>query len=313
MIKVKNYGIFLSTTEKEFESKVVLNPGIHQDGETLHPLDRATHVNGISTIGYGKTKGPTKVVKRLENRLFNSDHAYEKKGVIDARIVKIEEAFYIRYETYDGINTLSKLMTSEDLIHLKKNGIVATQLDYKEYKKCVTNNKNSKLNPKYLSYFNLFSELGVLNDKFRILNGKDVVLFRRKINGKFAILVSIWPGIQIIYFDEFKDLSKEFGHEYFENRFDAIVLDSQSTFEANHLRMGGPSIETQYECLLIYYDLPALAPKNSTATRRLCFKSTSPKLKFRVWTKTWKKKSHENEIAFPIGHAIFDETLYIFE
>jgi predicted GH43/DUF377 family glycosyl hydrolase len=159
MIKVKNYGIILSATEKEFESKVVLNPGIYQDGETLQPLDRAVHVDGISTIGYAETKGPTKVVKTLENQLFNSEHAYEKKGIIDARIVKIEEAFYIRYETYDGINTLSKLMTSEDLIHLKKNRIVTTQLDYKEYKKCVTDTKNSKLNPKYLSYFNLFSEL----------------------------------------------------------------------------------------------------------------------------------------------------------
>jgi predicted GH43/DUF377 family glycosyl hydrolase len=319
MIKVEKYGIILSATEKEFESKGVLNPGIYQEGETLHLLYRAIHINGVSTIGYAETKGPLEIVKRLEKPILRPELHYEKKGVLDARIVKIENTFYITYAAYDGRNTLGALAISKDLIHIQKQGIITPQLNYEEYKNCVTNKKNSRLNPKYLFYYNLFSEIGALEDKFRLLNVKDVVLFPRKINGKFAMLLSIWPGIQIAYFDDFKDLTKEYWTDFFENLIDNIVLDPRSVFEANHMGVGGPPIQTEKGWLLIYYGVKETTTGKSICAKAALLQIDKPECEISrieeplfAPTKPWEKKGHADEIVFPTGHAVFDDALYIY-
>ena len=59
-------------------------------------------------------------------------------------------------------------------------------------------------------YYNLFAQIGLAADEFRLLRDKDVVLFPRKINGKYAMLHRIWPGIQIVYFEDWRDLTKSF-------------------------------------------------------------------------------------------------------
>ncbi len=319
MIKVEKYGIILSATEKEFESKGVLNPGIYQEDDKLHILYRAIQEGNFSSIGYAETKGPLKVVKRLEKALIKPELNYEKKGVLDARIVNIEDTFYITYAAYDGVNTLGALATSKDLIHIEKHGIITPQLNYEDYKKCVTNKKNSKLNPKYLFYYNLFSEIGALEDRFRLLSVKDVVLFPKKIRGQFALLLSIWPGIQIAYFDNFKDLTKEYWHNFFENLIDHIVLDPRSVFEANHMGVGGPPIETEYGWLLIYYGVQETTTGKSICAKAALLQIDKPEIEISridepifAPTKTWEKIGHADEIVFPTGHSVFEDALYIY-
>ena len=243
----------------------------------------------------------------------------KKKGVLDARIVNIEDTFYITYAAYDGVNTLGALATSKDLIHIEKHGIITPQLNYEDDKKCVTNKKNSKLNPKYLFYYNLFSEIGALEDRFRLLSVKDVVLFPKKIRGQFALLLSIWPGIQIAYFDNFKDLTKEYWHNFFENLIDHIVLDPRSVFEANHMGVGGPPIETEYGWLLIYYGVQETTTGKSICAKAALLQIDKPEIEISridepifAPTKTWEKIGHADEIVFPTGHSVFEDALYIY-
>ncbi|HSN47852.1 MAG TPA: hypothetical protein VLR29_03740, partial [Flavobacterium sp.] len=233
MIKVEKHGIILNPTQKEFERKGVFNPGIYQEGDTVHILYRALQEGDFSSIGYAKTKGPLKVVERRDQPIIDAEFDYEKEGVRDARVVKIEDTYYVTYNSYDGMNTLGSLATSTDLVHFKKHGVITPQINYEEYKNYVTNAKNAKLNPKYLFYYNFFLEIGAVADKHRLLSDKDVVLFPRKINGKFAMLHRIWPGIQIAYFDDWKDLTPEYWKNYFENLIDFIVLDPKGPFEVN--------------------------------------------------------------------------------
>jgi len=318
MIKVEKHGIILNPTEKEFESKGVFNPGIYQEGDTVHILYRAAQDGDFSSIGYAKTKGPLKVVKRNEKPIITPDFDYEKEGVRDARIVKIDDTYYVTYNSYDGMNTLGTLATSKDLVHFEKHGIITPQINYKDYKNYVTNSKNAKLNPKYLFYYNLFSEIGSLSDEHRLLSDKDVVLFPRKINGQFAMLHRIWPGIQIVYFDDWKDLTPAFWKHYFKNLIDYIVLDPKGPFEVNHIGVGSPPIETEDGWLLIYYGVQETTTGKIYHARAALLQIDKPEIEIaRLDTplfspaKSWEKNG-KADIVIPSGHAVFGNDLYIY-
>ena len=81
------------------------------------------------------------------------------------------------------------------------------------------------MNPKYYHYYNLFAQIGLVDEKHRYLRDKDIVLFPRKINGKFVMLHRIWPGIQIVQFEKWEDLTKEFWEDHIKNLHDHILMD----------------------------------------------------------------------------------------
>jgi predicted GH43/DUF377 family glycosyl hydrolase len=79
MITVEKLGVILSPTNLDFENNGVINPGIYQDGDTVHILYRAVQ-EGNNYHRLCKMKGPTKIVERLEKPLISCDFDYEKKG-----------------------------------------------------------------------------------------------------------------------------------------------------------------------------------------------------------------------------------------
>jgi len=318
MITVEKHGIILSPTNREFENNGVLNPGIYQEGNTVHILYRAVQKGNLSTIGYAKTEGPFKITERLEYPLIIRDFDYEKHGVEDPRIVKIEDTYYITYTAYDGVNAMGALATSKDLIHFEKHGIITPKINYQEYEKLVLC-CGTKLNPKYHHYYNLFTQIGLVEDESRLLRDKDVAFFPRKINGKFAMLHRIWPGIQIVYFDHWADLTKSFWENYLRNLHDYIVIDPKGSFEVSYIGAGGPPIETKNGWLMIYHGVQEThkgviyhakaallqldKPENEIA--RLDLPLFSP-------TKQWEIEGEVNDVVFPTGQALFGDDLYIY-
>jgi predicted GH43/DUF377 family glycosyl hydrolase len=65
MVSVEKLGIILSPNENEFENNAAFNPGIYQDGNTVHIFYRAVQEGNYSTIGYAKAEGATKITQRL--------------------------------------------------------------------------------------------------------------------------------------------------------------------------------------------------------------------------------------------------------
>jgi len=318
MIKVEKLGIILSPTHRTFENNAVLNPGIYQEGNTVHLFYRAVQEGNLSTIGYAKTSGPTSIITRHEVPLINCDFMYEQKGVEDARIVKIEDTFYLTYTAYDGINAMGALATSKNLLDFEKHGIITPQINYLEYAYLI-NYHNKKLNPKYRHYYHLFAEMGVVADKFRFLRDKDLVLFPKKIKGKFALLHRIWPGIQIVYYDDIQELTKLFWEEYLKNLADFIVMDPVDVFEINYIGAGGPPIETEYGWLLLYHGVQATTKGNIYHTRAALLKLEDPKvvlsrIPYPIFSPTtkWELEGVVNAVVFPSGHALFDNDLYIY-
>ncbi len=318
MIKVEKYGIILTPSKKEFENNGVSNPGIYQEGNTIHILYRADQKGNYSTIGYAKSDGPNKVVGRNTEPLITPELAFEKKGIKDARIVKIDDIFYITYTAYDGVNSMGALATSKDLIHFKKQGTITPPINYGEYEKLIRKCGN-KLNPKYHDNYMFFKELGLAEEQFRGISDKDIVFFPKKIRGKFVMLHSLWPGIQIVYFDHWKDLTKSFWKNYLGNLSEHIVLNPKGVFEVNYIGVGCPPIETKEGWLLIYYGVQETALGNLFHVKAALLQLDKPEIEIARLTyplfsptKKWEIEGEVDNVVFPTGHALFGNDLYIY-
>jgi predicted GH43/DUF377 family glycosyl hydrolase len=319
MIAIEKLGLILSPTDNEFENNGVFNPGVYQDGNTIHILYRAVQDGNLSTIGYAKTEGPLKVVERHEKPLIKREFDYEKQGVEDPRIVKIEDTYYVTYTAFDGINAMGALASSKDLVHFKKHGIITPQVNYQNYENYVTTGGGKNLNPKYHQFYNLFAEIGLVEDEFRMLRDKDVLLFPRKINGKFVMLHRIWPGIQIVQFNDWSELTESFWTHYLKNLTDNIVLDPKDIFEVNYIGGGVPPIETEFGWLLIYHGVQETITGRVYHAKAALLQLDKPEIEISRLpyplfspSRSWEIEGIVNNVVFPTGHAIFGNDLYIY-
>jgi predicted GH43/DUF377 family glycosyl hydrolase len=318
MLNVEKHSIILSPTEKGFESKAVLNPGVFQEGTTLHFLYRAMQEGEPSTIGYAKTNNPLKIEERQEEPIIKGEFNYESQGVEDAKIVKIDGVYYITYIAYDGINKVGALATSKDLIHFEKQGIITPKTNYHEFESQI-NFSSQYINPKYHNFYNLFKEIGMENDPLRFVRVRALVLFPRKINRKFALLLSIYPGIQIVYFERFEELTEDFWQDYFENFTNNIILDPKDSFEVNYIGLGCVPIETKEGWLLIYYGVQETTTGIRNFIRAALLDLENPKmvlsrLKKPLFSpcKLAIEKNQICDMVFPTGYALYDNDLYIY-
>lgn len=130
MIQVKKDGIILDKTLLPFENEGVLNPAAKREGDFVHLFYRAVSEGNYSSIGYCKLMGPLEVEQRMNVALISPEFEYEKYGIEDPRIVKIDDLYYLTYTAYDGVNALGALATSKDLIHFDKKGIIVPKMTY---------------------------------------------------------------------------------------------------------------------------------------------------------------------------------------
>ena len=313
MIKVTKHGIVLKKTKLAFENDSVLNPAVMQEGTTLHMLYRAVRKGNYSTIGYCKFDGPLNVIKRNDTPLIIPIAEYESKGVEDARIVKIEDVYYITYTAYDGINALGALVTSTDLKFFISQGIIVPMFTFDEFKRLAE--CNNLVNMKYFRHVRHFnpSEQVYLWDK-------DVTFFPRKINGKLAFLHRIRPGIQLVMVDDLKELTKEFWNHYFLHFNEHIILDPVGVnHESGYIGAGAPPIETELGWLLIYHGVYDTSEGYIYSAAAALLDIDNPKkiiarLKEPLFVPEmdYEIKGVVNNVVFPTGTALFEDILYIY-
>jgi beta-1,2-mannobiose phosphorylase / 1,2-beta-oligomannan phosphorylase len=317
MVEVIKQGILFEKTPIEFEDSGVLNPGVVQEGNTVHIFYRAVSFNNFSTIGYCKLEGPSTILKRNNTPIIVPEFEYESRGMEDPRVVKIDEIYYLSYTAYDGINALGALATSSDLIHWEKKGIIVPQLTYDEFND-LTDQKNI-LNDKY-SRFNDQNHLQTNTNKEVLLWDKNLIFFPRKINGKFCFLHRIKPDIQILVsVESITDITKDFWQKYFLNFEDNILMSPKYDHEVSYIGGGCPPIETSEGWLFIYHGVKdsingyvysacaALLDLEhpNTEIARLPYPLFEP-------NRVWEINGEVNNVCFPTGTALFDDNLYIY-
>ena len=313
MVNVKKEGVILDRTDLPFENYGVFNPGVIQEGNTVHILYRAARHGNFSTIGYAKLDGPLNVVQRDKHPLMIPFMEESSKGVEDPRVVKIDGVYYVTYTAYDGVNALGALVTSTDLLHFERQGIITPEVVFDEFKQLAE--CTNLVSPKYFRHVRHFEP-----DKKIYLWDKDVMFFPRRINGKLAFLHRIRPGIQIVEVNELSDLTRDFWNQYFLKFQDHIILDPiESAFEDAFTGGGCPPIETEAGWVMIYHGVhdtnagyiysacAALLDLDnpSKMIARLPYALFVPEFEYEL-------DGVVNRVVFPTGTALFDDTLYVY-
>ncbi len=316
MIEVKREGILLEKTDLEFENDGVLNPAVIREGDSVHMFYRAVQKGNHSSIGYCRFDGPLTVAERWDKPFMTPEFDYESQGVEDARIVKIDDLFYMSYTGYDGINARGALATSKDLITFKKQGLIVPPITYAEF--VFLAETAGKVNENYYRNHKFYYQEADPEKKIMLWD-KNVVFFPRRINGNLVFFHRIRPGIQIVSVNSLKDLTKEFWENYFLNLEDRIVLDPEYAHESSYVGSGCPPFETEHGWLMIYHGVEetkkglvysacaALLDVNNPAKviARLPYALLSPECE-------WELNGVVNNVVFPTGTALFGDSLFIY-
>ncbi len=316
MLAVRKEGIILYKTELEFENEGVLNPAAIREGDSVHLFYRAVQAGNHSSIGYCRLDGPLTVAERWEKPFMVPEFDYESHGVEDARIVKIDDLYYLTYTGYDGTNARGALAISEDLKNFMKQGIIVPPVTYAEF--VFLAESAGKVNENYYRNHKFYYQ-GADPEKKMMLWDKNVVFFPRKINGKLVFLHRIRPGIQIVSVSNLKELTTEYWKDYFLDMDQHIVLDPVFGHELSYIGSGCPPIETEHGWLLIYHGVgesdkgfiysacAALLDLNdpSKELARLPYALFSPEYE-------WELHGEVNNVVFPTGTSIFGNTLFIY-
>ena len=314
MVNVKKHGIILAKTDLPFESDGVLNPAVYQEGNSVHIFYRALEKGNHSTLGYCRLEGPLKVVERNKEPIVSPKMDYESQGVEDARIVKINDTFYLSYTAYNGTNALGVFATSKDLKKWKRRGIIVPQVTYSEFE--ILANQNPYLTEIYQTFYKSKKSD---KDKFTLLWDKNVVFFPRKINGNYCFFHRILPEVQVVMVDSFARLTKEYWHNYLLNIQDYVALAPKYEHEISYIGGGCPPIETEEGWVVIYHGVhdvngghvyTACASLHDLENPAIEL-SRLPYALFQPDT-DWELEGVVNNVVFPTGTALFDDTLYVY-
>ena len=316
MIELKKEGILLEKTTHGFENEGVLNPAVIKEGNFIHLFYRAVSKGNYSSIGYCKFNHSHTVEERFDSPLLFPQFDYESKGIEDPRIVKIDDLYYLTYTAYDGINALGALATSRDLLSWNKQGVIVPQVCYDEFSRLA--GSKDKINEKYLRY-NEHEQIHEKQGKKVLIWDKNVIFFPRKINNKLCFLHRIKPDIQIVSINNLEELTTHFWQNYFLHLDENIAITSKYEHEISYIGGGCPPIETAEGWLIVYHGvrdslkgyvysacvalLDLENPQKEIA--RLPYPLFEPE-------KVWELKGEVNNICFPTGTALFDDTLYIY-
>ncbi|MBP4138671.1 glycoside hydrolase family 130 protein [Flavobacterium geliluteum] len=320
MESVLKHGVILEKTERTYEELGVLNPGIYQEGNIVHLFYRAAKKGNFSTIGYCQLQGPLTVIERNSAPVFSPEFIYEIHGVEDPRITKIDDTYYLTYVAYDGINASGALATSKDLKTFRKRGIITPKFIMNEFTNLI---RKHLQNPSVAKIFAFNMERNyplteTIKDNLFIWD-KNVVLFPKKINGKFVALHRLFPSIQLFTFEKITDLTENFWKDYMSNLPEYIVMEPKYEHETSHIGPGAPPIETPDGWLLIYH---AAERREKGLVYHACAVLLDLHNPLKVIARLAKplispseyseRHGYVNYVVFPTGTSIFDDQLYIY-
>ena len=188
--KIQNNPVISPNVKNNWESCGTFNPAILEIDGVTHILYRAVGGDGGSVIGYAVSRDGIHIDERLSYPIYRPTAEFELRvsnnplpefnyssgdrydcwgGCEDPRAVVIDDRIYMIYTAFNGVRPPCVAMTS-----IKISDFLSR--NWNAWKKPVLVSPEGKMN-------------------------KNWVVFPEKINGKYAIIHSITPKIQIEYLD----------------------------------------------------------------------------------------------------------------
>ena len=260
--------IIQSRGEHTWEGEGTFNPTVVQDDEgVIHLLYRALGNDGISRVGYARSKDGIHFTNRLPYPIFEPSRGYglpdPKKatgpigyhpamytsgggwgGAEDPRAVKIDDNMYMIYVAFEGWGSVR---------------IALTSISVDDFKHGRWNWKKPKL----------ISPPGKVS--------KNWLLFPEKIKGKYAILHSIAPRIMIEYIDDIDSFD-----EYIDSpRPEGVQPGRADKWDGMLRGAGPPPIKTDIGWLLLYHALDKKDPSRYKLGAMILDKNDPTKVLYR--------------------------------
>lgn len=258
MVTMTRHGVVLEATSHSFENQAVLNPSCLTIDGITHMFYRAVHQGNYSSVGYCQLKDGV-VIYRKPEALIKPERAYESHGIEDPRVVFCDGIYYLFYTVFDGLDAQVGYSTATEPPHFRRRGLISPKLTYKELaRRCQA--LTSTDHP--FNYFCQHYEVNPNQSDEILLWEKDTFIFPQKIGGKFAMLHRIKPEIQLLYFDDFSDLTTAYWLDHLADLESATLLRKQFAFESGYVGGGAPPLLTEQGWLLIYHAVEATKKGN---------------------------------------------------
>lgn len=249
--------------------------GYASSGDQLHFDDHESYP--VFSITYGQN---TNLPRRYDRMLYPSGGSYG--GCEDPRMVAIGQKMYVTFSAFDNWGSIRIGLISID--------------------------KTDFLNKRWN-----WSEPLLISPKNAV--HKNWVIFPEKINGKFALLHSISPEIQVDYVERFEDLA--YGIRVIESKFSQSRKKKTGEWEDFIRGAGPPPIKTEKGWLLLYhamekgehhkYKLGAML-LDLNDPRKVIARAKAPIMEPTMWYEDdWKPG-----VVYACGATVKDDTLYVY-
>ena len=273
-----------------WESKAVFNCGVLYDHKIFHMLYRAIgeYENYVSRIGYACSADGFHFERR-EDITFTPSEQYERYGMEDPRLVKIENRYYITYVVLsDYVRQKPEVFTA-----------LATTTDFRK-----------------------FTKLGIITSNSA--DNKDVVLFPERMNyvsdgvkgaSYFSLhRPSTWIGSAYgvdrpsIWLGEGESLTSVGKH--------TLLIKPERDWEALKVGAGIPPIKTKKGWLVIYHGVShdkvyraGAALLDLEQPSRIVGRTRSPILEPE---EPYERFGDVNNVVFPTGACVVNKELYVY-
>ena len=284
---------------KEWMNEGAFNPAAIVIKDKTHLLFRAVGCDGISRVGHSSSfdgvhfdkinpepvfylkrshfgHGPMK--DRYDPVMYSSGGSWG--GCEDPRLVKVDDKIYMTFNAFDGWDFIRVGYTS-----IKESDFEKENWNWSKPK--------------------LISPLGQIN--------KNWVIFPEKINGKFAILHSLTPEIQIDYIDDLENLAN--GKEKINSKYGKKV--PRRMWDTWVRGAGPPPIKTNDGWLIFYHAISADEPSRYKLgvmlldlqnPQKILARSSSPILLPDMWYENDSKPG----VVYACGAVVRNDTLFIY-
>ncbi len=286
-----------------WEAVATFNPAALMLGDRIHLLYRAIGVDGLSRLGYASTKNAVVIDERLTSPAYSPQNPriglpghrryspvlYPSGGswggVEDPRIVTISGRVYVSFSVFDGWDNVRI-----GLISISEEDFLAKR-------------------------FGNWSAVTLLSPPGQI--HKNWVLFPEKINGKFALIHSITPKIEITYRDSLEAIGNT--EPYIQSWKGA--RDARKThgeFWDSFVRGAGPPpLKTEHGWLLFYHAIDERDPGKYKLGAMLLDLNDPTKVLHRSSIPVLSpEENYENEgkpgVVYACGAVIRGEMLYVY-
>jgi predicted GH43/DUF377 family glycosyl hydrolase len=299
LVRHKKNPIISPHPHNAWESEAIFNPAsLVDDNGHIHLIYRAIGSDGVSRLGYGYSEDGIHFNGRLDVPIFSlGDPRNNEKqikiydpvlypsggswgGCEDPRVVRINGRIYITFNAFDGW----------DFIRIAAVSISDKDFFDKKWK---------------------WSKPILISPPNQI--NKNWVLFPEKINGKFAILHSISPKVQIDYVNKLEELEK--GDHVIKSQFKQDP--TKKGWDTWVRGVGPPPLRTEKGWLVLYHAMDHRDPNKYKLgamlldlkdPKKIISRSKEPILEPEMWYENdWKPG-----VVYSCGALIKNDTLFVY-